>query len=301
MLTTRRSLAFVLFAAYQTYLLPMVSAAEGQQCACPLLERPDYSDKELSARWLVHTMDWGIISTQSTRLPSTPFGNVVSFVDGGCDDPSGVPYFYGSHMDQTFIDMVEDNSASLTLSEASLPTVCGASALGACTPSPSGDPENPMCARLTITGKLVEIEYGSDEYNRIQSVMFQRHPSMETWPGDHEWMIVKLVIEDVWFIDFYGGPSIISPDEFLGANAQGLSFAAQQQQSSLLESGTTSANDDDDGSLGGGFAFFLGFLCAAVIGFIMRRRQSNRNDESYFTGVGQEEDLNFQMSSSADV
>lgn len=192
---------------------------------------------------MVHSLDWGVLSTISTRLESVeesgerevqaigttksssssspkpvPFGNIYSFVDGSCDDSTGTPYFYGTYMDQSFADSVSNNAVSFSLSEASIPSVCAASQtpLNSCTISPSGygDPENPVCARLVLSGMLEVLTPGGDEYKQAQSALFLRHPSMAAWPSDHEWIIAKLKIDDIWLIDYFGGASILDIDAY---------------------------------------------------------------------------------------
>lgn len=81
----------------------LASDEPDESCTCMLLDRPDVLEKEKRARWMVHSLNYGVLSTISTRLPgSPPFGNVYSFVDGDCSSSSGVPYFYGTYMDQSF-------------------------------------------------------------------------------------------------------------------------------------------------------------------------------------------------------
>lgn len=60
---------------------------------------------------------------------------------------------------------------------------------------------------------MVEVE--GAEYESAKSALFNRHPSMSYWPNDHEWIIAKIEIEDLWFIDYFGGASILSVDEYL--------------------------------------------------------------------------------------
>merc|ERR1711982_216469 len=108
-------------------------------------------------------------------------------------------------------------------SEAAMPSVCGvANELESCSISEFGDPENPICARLTLTGKLVNLDEDSDEYKKAKAAIFQRHMVMKDWPGDHEWLVSKLVIEYIWFIDFFGGADIMDVEEYYGANLSNL-------------------------------------------------------------------------------
>jgi hypothetical protein len=123
-------------------------------------------------------------------------------------------------MDQSLIDSMANPMVSLSLSEASLASVCGNKdriedcSLG----SRYGDPENPICARLTLTGELVVIDKGSAEYDFASQALFQRHTTMANWPRDHNWIIFKMDIQDVWLIDYFGGAAIISPADYFGVD-----------------------------------------------------------------------------------
>ena len=162
-------------------------------CPCQLLSKPDLWDKTMTTRWMVHSLEWGVLTTISSRLTSDsqqvmPFGNVYSFVDGSCDNSTGVPYFYGTYMDQSFQDIQQNPMVSLTLSEASLATVCGGQnhLLPACDASQRhqgyyGDAESPVCARLTLSGRMHIVDGDSDEFRLAQQALFQRHPDMEGW------------------------------------------------------------------------------------------------------------------------
>lgn len=220
----------VILALIQTALAHDTKSSNEEECACEkLLKRPDLWKKELVARWMAHSLDWGTLTTISTRseVHSAPFGNIYSFVDGPCEESTGIPYFYGTYMDQSFIDMKRNPSASFTLSEASLASVCGAKALPACSVAMNsngvrGDPESPVCARLTLTGKMVEVPKESDEYAKMLAAFYARHAQMQYWPVDHDWVIAKLEVSDVWFIDYFGGASILDVDAYLNANIMAL-------------------------------------------------------------------------------
>jgi hypothetical protein len=213
-------------------LLPIIVVADDDDddvdCPCRLTSRPNKSEKALTARWMVHSLDWGVLSTISTRSATAgiPFGNIYSFVDGTCQNSTGVPYFYGTYLDQSLLDSKENNRVSLSLSEASLSSVCPKSKKGleACTLGTKyGDPEIPVCARLTLTGELVVVDEEkndsiSDEYQFAQKALFQRHPTMKEWPEDHNWVLFKLDIQDVWLIDYFGGAAILTPEDYFAAN-----------------------------------------------------------------------------------
>ena len=213
---------------------------EDEDCPCAdydnsMLERPEVWKKAETARWMVHSIDWGVLTTLSSRLPpGMPFGNVYSFVDGSCVDATGIPYFYGTYMDQSLKDMVQNPAASLTLTEASLVASCSGTdknIVKACSISHSdshvGDPENPVCARLTLSGTLVQVDAGTTEYDTMQAAFFQRHPQMQLWPANHEWVIFKLIVQDVWLIDYFGGATILTPEQYYGADAMGSNGAPE--------------------------------------------------------------------------
>jgi len=198
-------------------------AFSNAECACELEQRPDVTSKAKTARWMVHSLDWGVVSTISSRLgddgsSAVPFGNVYSFVDGTCDKATGVPYLYGTYMDQSFADTKSNDMVSLSLSESSLSSVCPNDAIESCVLGTKfGDPENPMCARLTLTGKLVVLEDDSAEHDFAENAFFERHPSMKYWPKGHGWIIAKIEIQDIWLIDFFGGATILDPKEYFQA------------------------------------------------------------------------------------
>ena len=205
---------------------------------------------------MVHSIDWGTLTTVSTRLEATiqksgdgteyikidhvdeggikledtkkvipvPFGNTYSFVDGSCSKSTGTPYIYGTFEDQTFKDMLKNPAVSLSLSENAISSTCGGSSLKSCVVSSSGmgDPESPVCARLVLSGVLVIVDSkkNQEEYKMAIEALFQRHPSMAKWPRDHGWVVAKLDVQDIWFIDFFGGASILDVDTYKAVNLE---------------------------------------------------------------------------------
>ena len=119
-------------------------------------------------------------------------------------------------MDQSFADSKKNEMVSLSLTEASLSSVCTERhGIDACMIGTQyGDPENPVCARLTLTGSLVILTEDSDEFKFAQNALFERHQTMESWPKNHNWIIAKIDITDIWLIDFFGGATILSPEEY---------------------------------------------------------------------------------------
>lgn len=66
----------------------------------------------------------------------------MSYSDGLPGEGAGIPYFYLTTLDPTAINALEDQRSSLAISEYPIGT-CG-----------EKDPQNPTCARITLTGKV---------------------------------------------------------------------------------------------------------------------------------------------------
>jgi len=197
-------------------------------------------------RWLVHSSNWGVVSTISTRsLPSSssnktdstthqsiPFGNIFSLSDGLCDPSSstGLPYLYATDLDQTMQDVHENPMISLTISEASF-----AQNSKACsTTGYFGDPENPPCARLVLTGTFRKIASDQEmEFGR--EALLSKHPSMKYWPLDHEFFVGTLEIEDLWMLDWFGGASILNVDDYFNIDLTLLEKEEEKLEFSFLQ------------------------------------------------------------------
>ncbi|WOK94407.1 hypothetical protein Cni_G03109 [Canna indica] len=164
--------------------------------------KPDPKDAAATARWLVAQNSWGVLSTISSDSGGSPFGNVVSFSDGVPGEGCGIPYFYLTQLDPTARYALVDERSSFTLSEFPLGS-CG-----------KKDPENPSCAKLTLTGKLKLLDNQSSEAEFAQNALFSKHAEMKDWPKSHNFQIFKLEIEDIFLVDWFGGPKPLSPDQY---------------------------------------------------------------------------------------
>ncbi|KAI4366642.1 hypothetical protein MLD38_022495 [Melastoma candidum] len=168
--------------------------------------KPDPKDAIATARWLVSENSWGVLNTIADDLGGAPFGNVVSFCDGPPNEGTGIPYFYLTTLDPTAQYALKDERASFTTSEYPVGT-CG-----------NRDPENPTCAKITLTGKLKMLNGNSEEAEFAQKSLFSRHPEMKDWPKDHDFRVFKLDIQNIFLIDWFGGPKPITLDEYLHPN-----------------------------------------------------------------------------------
>ncbi|CAA3032711.1 CREG1 [Olea europaea subsp. europaea] len=178
------------------------------------LDRPRPDDAADFARWLVCQNSWGVLSTISNDWGGAPFGNVVSFSDGIPDEGKGIPYFYLTALDPTASNALKDQRSSLTLSEYNLGT-CG-----------KKDPENPTCAKITLIGKLKLLDGDSEETEFARTALFSKHSEMKGWPKSHKFQIFKLDIEDIFLINWYGGPKPLTVDQYLHTKMNELIFNA---------------------------------------------------------------------------
>ncbi|XP_060192825.1 uncharacterized protein LOC132622265 [Lycium barbarum] len=169
------------------------------------MSRPKPDDVAVFARWLVSQNSWGVLNTISSDMGGAPFGNVVSFSDGLPDKGRGIPYFYLTTLDPTARNALKDERSSFTISEYAIGT-CG-----------KKDPENPSCAKITLTGKLKVLNGDPKEISFAQTALFTKHPEMKGWPKGHNFQIFKLEIEDIFMINWFGGPKPLTVDLYLQA------------------------------------------------------------------------------------
>lgn len=182
------------------FLVGFQGSAQGRLFS---IKKPDPKEAAATARWLVSQNSWGVLNTISSDLGGAPFGNVVSFSDGLPKKGAGIPYFYLTTLDPTARDATKDERASFTISEYPIGT-CG-----------KIDPENPTCAKITLTGKLKLVDKKSKEAEFAKSSLFSKHVEMKGWPKDHNFQFFKLEIENIFLIDWFGGPKPLTVDEYL--------------------------------------------------------------------------------------
>merc|ERR1719424_405947 len=84
--------------------------------------------------------------------------------------------------------------ASLALSEATL--IGTNNSVKSCIiGTPLGDPENPPCARLVLSGQMSILDVNSTEGKAAYSALLQRHPSFANYPTGHDFAPVKMEVD----------------------------------------------------------------------------------------------------------
>ncbi|KAJ7519464.1 hypothetical protein O6H91_20G039600 [Diphasiastrum complanatum] len=186
-------------------LLLLLLLGAAAEAALLLPGRPDRNDFAGMARWLVSGNSWGVLSTVSVHLQGMPFGNIASFSDGPPGNSTGTPYFYLTKLDPTAYDLSKNPRCSLSLSEEPLGT-CG-----------NKDAENPSCAKLTLSGQVEEIQTDK-ERGFAAEALFSKHPEMRSWPAHHNFRFYKFIIEDIFLIDWFGGPKPLTVSDYYWNN-----------------------------------------------------------------------------------
>merc|ERR1719244_70888 len=158
---------------------------------------PPHEQAARMARYILHQSDWTSMATLSSRanFSGYPTANVFSVSDGPTNNSSGTPYFYLSAWELSVHDLAKNNRASITMSLAQ-GQYCKVNAI---------DPEDPTCAHVIFTGRIIFLKDGQQEADFARKALLTRPPAMEGWPKGHEWSFAKLEIEDIMLLDYYGG------------------------------------------------------------------------------------------------
>ncbi|KAK6145934.1 hypothetical protein DH2020_019803 [Rehmannia glutinosa] len=182
----------------------IICGTHGFSRASPTSPRPDPKNAPIFGRWLVSQGSWGVLNTLDNH--SVPFGNVMSYSDGG----TGIPYFYLTiTYDPTGMNALRNPKSSFTLSEYEL---------GSC--NATTDPQSPICAKITLSGKLRMLRQNSKEAVFAQSALFTDHPQLAGWPTEEErgFRFFKLVIENIFLVNSYNLPRNLTVSQYLQAN-----------------------------------------------------------------------------------
>ncbi|XP_011073531.1 protein CREG1 [Sesamum indicum] len=156
------------------------------QAAAQTPPRPDPKNAPLFARWLVSQGSWGVLNTLDYS-DLTPFGNVMSYSDAG----TGTPYFYlTTTRDPTGLNALKYPRSSFTLSEYELGT-CNATT----------DPQSPLCAKITLSGRLRLLNQNSAEAASAEAALFRDHPQLAGWPKQNGFVVFKLDIKRIFLVN----------------------------------------------------------------------------------------------------
>ncbi|KAI3459507.1 hypothetical protein Pfo_016170 [Paulownia fortunei] len=187
----------------QTFLFALIISTQDSSQASPTSPRPSPEDAPVFARWLVNQGSWGVLNTLDDK-DGSPFGNVISYTDSG----TGTPFFYLTEkLDPTGINAVKDSRSSFTLSEY---------VLGTC--NWTTDPQAPICAKITLSGRLKVLDNNTKEAASAETALFAHHPQLAGWPKLHEFKVFKLDINKIFLVNLYAPKRTISVYDYFHPN-----------------------------------------------------------------------------------
>ncbi|XP_044943726.1 protein CREG1 [Mustela lutreola] len=178
--------------------------------AAPLPPLPPREDAARVARFVAHVCDWGALATVSAEpaVRGRAFADVLSLSDGPPGAGRGAPYFYLSPLQLSAANLRENPHATLTMSLAQT-NFCRKHGF---------DPQSPLCAHIILSGTVTKVN--QTEMSFAKHSLFVRHPEMKTWPSSHNWFFAKLNITNIWVLDYFGGPKIVTPEEYYNVTFQ---------------------------------------------------------------------------------
>ncbi|KAL5290961.1 CREG1.2 family protein [Megaselia abdita] len=157
------------------------------------------------ARNLVHNSDWAAVGTISvdSKIAGFPMVNVISVADKG-----GVIYFMLVDLDFTGQDWRKTNNVTFLFTE---------DVNGDCR-AHHKDSMEPTCARAMISGNVMPIDKNEKEFKPAIDLFLKRHPAGVHWIDSHDFYICKLNIGNIYVLDFYGGPNLVSVEDYYKAS-----------------------------------------------------------------------------------
>ncbi|KAL1561739.1 protein CREG1-like [Salvia divinorum] len=145
--------------------------------------RPDVDDVPRFARWLVSQGKWGVIGIHRA---SAPFTYPASYTDAR----RGIPLFFLSQLDPVGRGYTLDARASFTISEISVNDCSGS------------DPQSPSCAKITLSGQLIQLAADSKEESKAKKALFKAHPEFAGFPNlNGTFSVYKLDIGDIFLVN----------------------------------------------------------------------------------------------------
>ncbi|XP_011181846.2 protein CREG1 [Zeugodacus cucurbitae] len=162
------------------------------------------------ARTLVHKTNWASVGSISTndKITDYPMVNIISVDDSALDGSStGRIHFLLTDLDFTGPDWKHVNKVTFLFSDDQTLNC----------KNHGQDPMEPTCARTIISGKVKELDKKDKDYNDWLQAFTVRHPAAKKWIKAHSFYLCELEIENIFVLDFYGGPHNIAVKDYYNA------------------------------------------------------------------------------------
>lgn len=163
------------------------------------------------ARELVHRANWASVATISTNqvVKDYPMVNVIAIDDNNANNIStGVVRYLLTDLDFTGTDWHSNNKVTFLFTDEQTLN---------CRNS-NKDPMEPTCARVMISGQVKKLDEYSPSYNSTLDIFIVRHPAAANWILTHHFYLCELDIQNIYVLDFYGGPHQVKPSDYYAIN-----------------------------------------------------------------------------------
>ncbi|XP_034487939.1 protein CREG1 [Drosophila innubila] len=163
------------------------------------------------ARELVHSANWASVGTISTNevVKDYPMVNIISIDDNNASFIStGIIRFLLTDLDFTGMDWQSNNKVSFMFTDEQTLNCTNA----------KKDPMEPTCARTMISGQVKKLSKNSPSYNSALDVFIARHPPAKNWIKEHNFYLCELDIQNIFVLDFYGGPHQVKVSDYYAIN-----------------------------------------------------------------------------------
>ena len=155
-------------------------------------ERP-VPERAIKARTLADTRGFGVLATNSKRMPGYPFASVTPYATDG----AGRPVFLISRLAVHTKNLSEDPKASLLVFEA------------------EAEQDPLTSARMNLMGEVHPVP--ESDLEDVRSRYLERHPESEQWLDFGDFGLYRLEVADVYFIGGFGEMGWVSKQDFAKA------------------------------------------------------------------------------------
>ncbi|EDV91539.1 protein CREG1 [Drosophila grimshawi] len=163
------------------------------------------------ARELVHRANWAAVGSISTNdvVNGYPMVNIISIDDNNLKGKSsGIIRFMLTDLDFTGPDWQNDNKVTFMFTDEQTLNC----------KNTNKDPMEPTCARVIISGQVIKVPENSPSFKQEQAIFINRHPAAANWIKVHAFYLCELDIQNIFVLDFYGGPHKVSASDYYAIN-----------------------------------------------------------------------------------
>ncbi|XP_067616798.1 protein CREG1-like [Eurosta solidaginis] len=186
------------------------SALEDAQIIAEYKSHMNDTNHAFVARKLVHQASWAAVGSISTneKIKNYPMVNIISVDDSDLNGSStGRIHFLLTDLDFTGPDWQHNNKVTFLFTDDENLNC----------KQRGEDPMEPTCARAIISGRVKKLSTESVDYNDWIEAFKARHPAARNWLKAHNFYLCELQIENIFVLDYYGGPHDITVDDYFNA------------------------------------------------------------------------------------